>query len=117
MAIAQAGAALRWGLLATVRSPAALLLLQPLHALSFSLMWVASLAFVKERAPKGALATAQGLFTASAALGAVAGMPAWGALYRRAGGAATFWAAALLAACACALALALGRRREPRSIS
>src|SRR6185437_9465266 len=72
------GAAARWVLLATVGSFALLLALQPLHAISFGLWWIASLAYVKGRAPVQALAAAQGLFSAATAVGSVAGMLVWG---------------------------------------
>jgi PPP family 3-phenylpropionic acid transporter len=91
------GAAARWVLLATVGSFAALLALQPLHAISFGLWWIASLAYVKERAPAQALATAQGLFSAATAVGSVVGMLAWGETYRRAAGPVVFGAAAVTA--------------------
>jgi len=68
-----------WALLASVRSVPALLFLQPLHAMSFALWWVASIAYVKERAPAHALAAAQGLFSAAAGVGSVVGMLTWGA--------------------------------------
>jgi PPP family 3-phenylpropionic acid transporter len=95
--VALLGSSARWLLLATVGSVTVLCLLQPLHALSFALWWVASLEYIRRRAPAGALATAQGLFSAATALGSVVGMLAWGALYRRAGGAAVFGAAAAVA--------------------
>ena len=57
-----------------------------------------------------ALSTAQGLFTAATAAGSVLGMPLWGALYRRAGGEATFAAASLVSGAAFALALLWARR-------
>jgi PPP family 3-phenylpropionic acid transporter len=110
MAVAFGGACVRWIFIAGVRDGAALLAAQPLHAVSFSLMWLASLAFIKERVPPGILATGQGLFTASLALGSVAGMLVWGAVYRRAGGPTMFAIAAAVAACACALAALLVRR-------
>jgi PPP family 3-phenylpropionic acid transporter len=97
---ALAGASLRWTLLAVVTSLPVLLALQPLHAISFALWWVASLAQIKARAPVGALATAQGLYSAVLGAGSVAGMLAWGALYRRAGGTIVFGAAAVVAAVA-----------------
>lgn len=94
------GATVRWVLLATVTSLPVLLALQPLHAVSFALWWVAALAHVKARAPAGALATAQGLYSATLGAGSVAGMLAWGAVYRRAGGVVVFGAAAIIAAVA-----------------
>jgi PPP family 3-phenylpropionic acid transporter len=107
--IAFGGAAIRWLLVASVRSPAAQLGLQPLHALSFGLMWLASLAYTKDRVSPHILATAQGLFTTSMSAGSVVGMLVWGALYRRSGGGATFGTAAVVSACACACATVFGR--------
>jgi len=104
------GAGLRWALIASVASIPALLALQPLHGLSFALMWLASLAYVKESAPRAALATAQGLFSAAMAAGSVLGMPLWGALYRRAGGSITFEVAAFVSLAAASLALVWARR-------
>jgi MFS transporter, PPP family, 3-phenylpropionic acid transporter len=123
LVIAFSGAAARWALIASVASLPALLALQPLHGLSFALMWLASLAYVKESAPRAALATAQGLFSASMAAGSVLGMPLWGALYRRSGGSVTFGVAALASAAAAAVALVWARRStapnrmEPSSAS
>lgn len=108
------GAGLRWALIASVASIPALLALQPLHGLSFALMWLASLAYVKESAPRAALATAQGLFSAAMAAGSVLGMPLWGALYRRAGGSITFEVAALVSLAATSLALVWARRTGGR---
>jgi MFS transporter, PPP family, 3-phenylpropionic acid transporter len=110
LAFALLGAAARWALLASLRSLPVLLALQPLHALSFGLWWVASVAFVKERAPAQALATAQGLFSAAIAVGSVAGMLVWGAVYRRAGGAAVFGAAGAIALAGALLATSWARR-------
>ena len=100
------GAAARWALLAGVGPSPPLLALQPLHALSFALWWVASLAYVKERAPAHALATARGLFAAAIAAGSVAGMLVWGETYRRAAGPAVFAAAAVTALAAALVARA-----------
>ena len=97
VAFALFGAAARWALLSSVRSLPALFALQPLHALSFALWWMASIAYIRGRAPAHALATAQGLFAAAVGAGAVTGMLAWGAIYRRAGGGAVFGGAAVIA--------------------
>jgi MFS transporter, PPP family, 3-phenylpropionic acid transporter len=101
--------ALRWSLLATVTSLPLLLLLQPLHALSFGLTWVSALAVLKEQTGGTGLATAQGLFSASMATGATLGMAMWGNLYARGGGEAVFSTAALIACAATAAALLLLR--------
>ncbi|MGK3999656.1 MFS transporter [Sorangium sp. So ce1024] len=116
LAVAFAGAALRWALLSTVRWWPALLAIQPLHAVSFALMWVASLAYTRDRAPPEILATAQGLFSASAGAGSVIGMLAWGELYRRGGGSLTFGVAAITASIAFVLAVTFARSAR-RSLS
>lgn len=110
LVFAMAGAALRWALIATVRSTTVLLGLQLLHVFSFSAWWIGSLAYTKHRAPPAALATAQGLFTAATAAGSVLGMPLWGALYRRAGGGTTFGAASIVSTAAFVGALVWSRR-------
>ncbi|MDB5364063.1 MAG: putative 3-phenylpropionic acid transporter, partial [Rhodospirillales bacterium] len=113
--LALLGAAARWALLANVRSLPMLLALQPLHALSFALWWIASLAYTRQRAPAHALATAQGLFSAALASGSVVGMLAWGAIYRRAGGGAAYASAAVIALGAGLLA-AFWARAAPRAV-
>jgi MFS transporter, PPP family, 3-phenylpropionic acid transporter len=110
LAFALAGAAARWALLSVVRSLPVLLALQPLHAISFGVWWVASVAYAKARAPAHALATAQGLFAAAAAVGAVTGNVVWSALYHRAGGGVVFAAASATALLAAAIAAAWVRR-------
>lgn len=112
LVVALFGAAARWALIAMVGSIPLLLAFQPLHALSFALWWIASLAYVKARAPAHALATAQGLFSAAVAMGAVAGMLAWGAIYRRSGGSTVFGVAAGIALLG-AIAAVLWARRRP----
>jgi MFS transporter, PPP family, 3-phenylpropionic acid transporter len=107
-----AGAVLRWALIAKIRSLPWLFALQPLHVLSFGLLWIASIAWIRNRAPLQALATAQGLFSASAAAGSVLGMLVWSSLYRGQGGTATFGLAALVAAAALGLAAAWARSQH-----
>jgi MFS transporter, PPP family, 3-phenylpropionic acid transporter len=108
-----AGGAIRWALLASVGSLPVLLALQPLHAISFALWWVTSLAYIRDRAPPHALATAQGLFSAATALGSVVGMLAWGALYRRAGGSAVFASASIVGIVGVIVATFWSRRASP----
>ncbi|WP_437673445.1 MFS transporter [Sorangium sp. So ce131] len=116
LAFAFVGASLRWALLSTVRFWPALLAIQPLHAVSFAMMWVASLAYTKDRAPPQILATAQGLFSASAGAGSVIGMLTWGELYKRGGGALTFGIASITALLAFVLAVTFARSTR-RSLS
>jgi PPP family 3-phenylpropionic acid transporter len=113
LVLALFGAAGRWALIATVPSLPVLLLFQPLHAVSFALWWVASLAYVKARAPAHALAAAQGLYVAAVGAGSVVAMPAWGAVYRGAGGPAVFGAAAAVALVAAILASSWAARFPP----
>ena len=113
VAFGLAGASVRWTLIARVASPAALLALQPLHALSFAVVWLGFLSWTRRRAPAHLIGTVQGLFTASAAAGSVVGMLVWGPLYRRGGGAATFGVASAVAIVACAVAIGWGARATP----
>ena len=91
--------------------------LQPLHALSFGLLWIAAMAYTKARVPAELLATAQGLFTATLAAGSVLGMLVWGPLYKSASGGAVFASAAVAAGLAVVLCLVFERasRRAPLS--
>jgi PPP family 3-phenylpropionic acid transporter len=109
-AFALSSAALRWVALALVRSPGVILVLQPLHALSFGLAWVSALGYTSRRFPPHLLATAQGLFSTAIAAGAVCGMVTWGSVYHHAGGAMVFAGAACFSACACGVALGMERR-------
>lgn len=117
LAVGFAGASLRWALLATVRSSPVMLAIQPLHAVSFALGWISSLAYMKDRAPPEVLATAQGLFSASAAAGSVIGMLTWGTLYAWGGGALTFGVASGVALLACVLAVTFARSTRRASAS
>jgi MFS transporter, PPP family, 3-phenylpropionic acid transporter len=85
----------RWLFLWQVESLLWLMLMQPLHAITFGLRWLASISLVKRLAPKGSLATTQGLFLTATALGSAAGMLVWGTLYREIGSAVFVGAAAV----------------------
>ncbi|MDC3956140.1 MFS transporter [Polyangium jinanense] len=110
LAIAYGVAVLRWILIGFVPGFWPLLVLQPLHAITFGLPWVSALAYVKDRAPKHLLGTAQGVFVATISLGSVTGMLGWIHVYRRGGGALAFGGAALVSALACGIAIAFARR-------
>src|SRR5690606_6931310 len=101
------GSALRWMLLAACPSLNLALALQPLHALSFGLTWLSALAFLKQHAPERARATAQGAFSAAAALGASSGALMWGLLYEAQGGRVVFMVAAGVASLGFACTLPL----------
>lgn len=98
LAAGMAATAARFFIIASVRSVGTLLVLAPLHAFSFGLMWVTCLEFVRRRAPAHVLATAQSLLAAIMAIGSVTGMLAWGPLYAARGGAVVFTAGAAVAA-------------------
>lgn len=100
---------LRWALLSTVSSLKLLLLLQPLHALTFGLMWVSAIGVLKRELGEKGTATAHGLFSSSNALGAAAGLSIWGVLYQATSGATVFALAAVVVSLATASAHRLVR--------
>jgi PPP family 3-phenylpropionic acid transporter len=110
LAFALGCSSIRWAAIAAVHSPLILLLLQPLHALTWGLGWLASLNYTSRRCSPQSLATAQGLFTTAIGAGSVVGMITWGSVYHRAGGAAVFAGAAFFSLCACACAVMLDRK-------
>jgi PPP family 3-phenylpropionic acid transporter len=99
------GVAIRCALVATLRSLPALMAVQFLHSPSVALLWIAALSHLQKRTSPRTFASAQGLFSAAAAAGSVAGMLLWGAAYRGVGGRVTFAAAAVVAVAAVLLAL------------
>lgn len=109
LALAGAVAVVRWGAMAFDPGLAATVVLQTLHAGTFALMHLATLAFILAAAPKGANATGQGIL--SAVGGAVGMLPAtalaaW--LYPvYAGG--SYWIGAACGAIGLAASLVLGR--------
>jgi PPP family 3-phenylpropionic acid transporter len=115
LAVAFGASALRWLLVAVVRAPAALVLLQAAHFLTFGLFWGVALAWLSACVPSRVRVTGQTLFTAAAyGLGNGAGMFASGQLYDAFGGAETsFLIAGLVELLPFALMLALGRRLDP----
>jgi PPP family 3-phenylpropionic acid transporter len=120
-AFALGAASLRWALTSVARSPAVLIALQPLHALSFGLAWLAAVTYTARRFPPHSLGAAQGLFSTGMGAGSAVGMVLWGTAYHRGGGPAVFAGAACFSASASALAAVLARRcpwaRGPRAPS
>lgn len=110
LVLALGAAALRWMAIAAAHSTLVLFALQPLHALSYGLMWLAGVSYTSHRFPTDRSATAQGLLVTATGLGSVAGMLLWAPLFARAGGAFMFAGAACFAVCGCACAFALDRR-------
>jgi MFS transporter, PPP family, 3-phenylpropionic acid transporter len=113
LGVAYAGAAFRWLCLSWISSTPLAFLLQPLHAVSFGLMWMASLAYVRRVAEPHTLGSAQGAFMAANAAGGVLGMLAWGPLYASHGGAFVFRMAAALS-CGSTCLVSLGLVRQAR---
>jgi len=87
----------RWLLLAQVTEPWLLLVLAPLHGVSFGLFYVAGVTVMRDKGAATPTA-AQGLFAAAIAVGAVVGMNISGSILDRAGGRAMFSVAACAAA-------------------
>jgi len=109
LTLALSVAAVRWALLAVVRSSAVLLLLQPLHAISFGLVWLAEVSYTSRRFASNSPGTAQGLLVTAMGAGSSAGMLIWGPVYQRWGGSIVFAGAACFAVCASGSAFALVR--------
>ncbi|HJZ84207.1 MAG TPA: MFS transporter [Polyangia bacterium] len=106
-------AALRWLALSEVTARPAILLLQPLHGVTFGLFYVSGVTIMRGRASAEAATAAQGLFAAAFALGGVIGYPIAGRLFER-DPAFMFRVAACVAAVALACALTYLRVR-PRT--
>ncbi len=98
LAAAVAIAAARWYALAYLTSSAALLLLQPLHAITFGLYWVASTALAREYAGPQAVAAGQGLLAAVMGIGSVLGNGLAGEILERYGSGTLWRFAAVVAA-------------------
>lgn len=81
LTLACAFSTLRWAFLSQATSLSLILALQPLHALSFGLMWVSAVGVLSREVGQNGTATAQGLFASSVALGATVGVSLWGIIY------------------------------------
>lgn len=102
--------AVRFVMIAKVHSLAVMGFLQPLHAITFALMWVSCVEFVRASAPPHVLATAQSLFSMATGLGAGTGMLVWGPMYASGGGPLVFATAAEVAVLGGGAALVLAAR-------
>jgi MFS transporter, PPP family, 3-phenylpropionic acid transporter len=100
-------AAFRFAMIAKAGSLGVIAWLQPLHAITFALMWVSCVEFVKVSAPPHLLATCQSMFSLATGLGAGIGMLVWGPMYARGGGALVFSSASKVAAVGAVVALLL----------
>lgn len=110
--VAALGGAARWALVSRLTTAPLTFAAQPLHAVSFGCLWLGATGIVAERAPKHQLASAQGTFSACAAIGHALGMLAWGPLRDARGGRFVFGAAAVIALVAALPAWWTGRRRS-----
>jgi PPP family 3-phenylpropionic acid transporter len=84
----------RWLFLSQAEDLTLMLLLQPVHAIVFGLMWVSSIAVLKREVGEKGTATAQGLFSSFVALGAAIGLSSWGTVYDAIGSEIDFLGAA-----------------------
>ncbi|MDB5651723.1 MAG: transporter [Hyphomicrobiales bacterium] len=95
--LAASVAALRWSIMAVTASTPVMVLVQPLHGLTFALLHLACMRLITETAPARFAATAQGAYgTLGPGLASVILTSASGYLYARLG-AQAFWAMAILA--------------------
>ncbi|MEY2930930.1 MAG: hypothetical protein RL033_1679, partial [Pseudomonadota bacterium] len=96
--------ALRWLGMSVLPSAELGFLLQPLHGISFGLVWISSLEVVRRASGPGALGGAQGAFMAANSAGGTLGILVFGPLYAASGAAGVYQLAALLACGAAVLA-------------
>lgn len=109
-------AALRWSLLAFVTGAPLLLLLQPLHGITFGAWFVALVKLIQDRAPARLRTSVQAVIMASLGLGTILGYGAGGPAYELGGGALVFGAAGVasgLAVVIYGLAFRNSRRQSP----
>ena len=113
IALAALAGMLRWAVMAQTASLPALVLVQPLHGITFALLHLACMRLIGGMVPAGLEATAQALY-ATVGIGAATAMLTFlsGFLYARAG-AHGFWVMGLLCAAALPLAFRLRTRRIP----
>lgn len=93
-------AAGRWLFLSQATDLHLMLALQPLHAVSFGLMWVSAMGVLKREVGLKGTATAQGLFGSAIALGSFLGISTWGPFYDAFGSERLFLSASVVSAVA-----------------
>ena len=108
-------AAGRWLFLSQATDLNLMLALQPLHAVSFGLMWVSAMGVLKREVGLKGTATAQGLFGSAIAVGSVLGISTWGPFYDAFGSQVVFLSAASVTALAALSATRLIRLTKSRS--
>jgi PPP family 3-phenylpropionic acid transporter len=107
--------ALRWLAMSALPNTELAFLLQPLHGISFGLVWLSSLEVLRRVAEPSALGGAQGALMAANSIGGTLGILVFGPLYAARGAASVFHLATLLARC-CAAARGL-RPDAPRQLN
>jgi PPP family 3-phenylpropionic acid transporter len=110
LVLALATAAARWLALGQAHTGWAILLLQPLHGVTFGLNYVAAVTLMRQEGAEVPSA-AQGLFTGALGLGSVVGLAFAGHVLDRWGGMALYSGAAGVAVLATALAALYERSR------
>jgi len=96
--------ALRWFSMSVLPRAELGFLLQPLHGISFGLVWISSLEVLRSRAAPSALGGAQGALMAANSIGGTLGILMFGPLYAAQGAVSVFHLATLLACAAVLLA-------------
>lgn len=104
---------LRWTVLSGTPTLGALLALQPLHGITFGLMWLSVISVLKREVGEKGMATGQGLLTTASSLGAASGYWLWGITYAERGAPVVFRSASLVALLAAGVALPLIRWSTP----
>jgi PPP family 3-phenylpropionic acid transporter len=108
--------ALRWLFLSQAESTVLILALQPLHAITFALMWLSLMATLRLEVRERGMATGQGLLAAATAAGNTIGMWIWGLSYGHWGSSVVFIAAAGVAIVGALAALILQRTSQPATV-
>jgi len=106
-------AIVRWTILSGTPSLTLLLALQPLHAVTFGVMWLSVVSVLKREVGEKGMATGQGMLTTAAALGSTAGYWLWGVTYASSGPTQVFRLASWVALASAAAALPLIRWSAP----
>jgi PPP family 3-phenylpropionic acid transporter len=110
LAAAFLASSLRWLAVAVVRAPAALILLQSLHGMTFGLFWSAAIALVGASVPAPVRATGQALLVVAINVGGAIGYSLTGRLYDASGPRALFLMAAIGELAPLLVVLRAGRR-------
>jgi PPP family 3-phenylpropionic acid transporter len=97
LVLAYGGGALRWFAMSALPRPMLAFWVQPLHAISFGLVWLSSLEVLRRHAEPSVLGGAQGLWMGANAIAGTLGILAFGPLYAALGGAGVFRVATGLA--------------------